>query len=174
MNSSIVLPNVWRFVGLVLIQVLILSEVSLTSDGYINVLLYPLFILLLPIETPTPVAVLLGFTIGLTVDIFFGTLGVNASAGALSGYARAVLLHRFAPKGGYTGKEVIPAPVYFGWRWFIGLAAAFYAIHIFWYFAMAYFTPLYIWSKVLPHTLAAWPLSMAVVVVLVRLFHPKV
>ena len=92
MNSRLILPNLWRFIGLVLIQVIILSEVALTADGYFNVLVYPLFILFLPIQLPTPTAVFLGFLVGIVVDFFSGTIGVNASAGALSGYARAVIL----------------------------------------------------------------------------------
>ena len=174
MNSSIVLPNFGRFIGLVLIHVIILPSASLSGDGYFNILLYPLFILLLPIQTPTPVAVLLGFAVGITVDFFSGTIGVNASAGAMSGYARAFLLHRFAPKGGYTGRELIPAPAHFGWRWFLSLAAIFFAVHVFWYFTMAYFAPAYFLNKIIPQTALGWVLSMAVVSILVRLFHPKV
>ena len=174
MNSSFIVPNVGRFLGLVLVQVVILSEVSLSADGYFNILLYPLFILLLPIQIATPVAVILGFLMGLTIDVFSGTIGVNASAGAFSGYARAVILHQYAPRGGYTGKEPIASPIYFGWRWFLSVASIFFAVHIFWYFSMAYFTPIYFLAKILPQTLIGWIFSMAVVVVLMRLFHPKV
>jgi hypothetical protein len=173
MNSGIFLPNLWRFVGLVAMQTIILSEASLNTDGYCNVLLYPLFILFLPIKLPVPAVVLLGFWIGLVVDYFTGTLGVNASAGAFSGYIRAIVLHRFAPKGGYTGKEPIPAPAYFGWRWFLSVASIFFAAHLFWYFAMSYFTPSYLVGKILPHTVIGWLLTMPGVFILTRLFYPK-
>ncbi|MBK6930293.1 MAG: hypothetical protein IPH12_05290 [Saprospirales bacterium] len=174
MNSSYFLPNFWRFAGLVAAQAIILSEVALTAEGYCNILLYPLFILFLPIQIPTPAAVSLGFLVGLAVDIFSGHLGVNASAGALSGYARAAILHRFAPRGGFTGKEIIPSPANFGWRWFLGVAAIFYAIHVFWYFSMAYFAPVYLLEKILPQAILGWILSMLVVIIYTRLFHPKV
>lgn len=174
MNSSLFFPNFLRFVGLVAIQTLILSEAALSADGYCNILLYPLFILFLPMEIATPTAVLLGFLVGISVDVFTGTIGVNASAGALSGYARAIILHRFAPRGGYTGKELIPSPVYFGWRWFIGVAAVFFAVHLFWYFSMAYFTPMYLLEKILPQTLFSWGMTMIVALVFTRLFYPKV
>lgn len=173
MNSSTIFPNIWRFVGLVLIQVVVLSQAALTADGYVNVLLYPLFILFLPILLPTPAAVLLGFLVGLTVDMFCKTWGVHASAGALSAYARAVILNRFAPRGGYTGKEPIPAPVYFGWSWFLSVTAIFLAVHIFWYFSMSYFTPVYLLPKIIPQTLIAWVLTMAITLILTRLFNPK-
>ncbi|MCC6460115.1 MAG: hypothetical protein IT260_06575 [Saprospiraceae bacterium] len=174
MNSSNIFPNIYRFIGLVAVQVIILSQVSLAANNYCNILLYPLFILFLPIEIATPLAVFLGFLVGLTVDLFIGTYGVNASAGALSGYSRAIILHQFAPRGGYSSKEPIPTPQYFGWRWFLNVAAIFFAVHIFWYFAMAYFTPVYLVGKILPQTILGWFLTMIVVVLYTRIFHPKV
>ncbi len=174
MNNKLFLPNLWRFIWLVAVQVIVLSEASLTADGYCNVLVYPMFILFLPIQIPTPVSVFLGFLIGITVDIFTGTIGINASAGALSGYTRAIILKRFAPRGEFSGKEPIPSPEYFGWRWFLIVTAIFFGIHIFWYFSMAYFTPVYLFEKILPQALLGWVLSMLVVIVLTRLFHPKI
>lgn len=174
MNIGIFLPNLLRFLGLMLIQGLVLTEATRTSDGHVNVLLYPLFILLLPIKLPVSVTVALGFLIGLTVDMFTGTLGVNASAGAFSGYARAIVLHRFAPKGGFTGKEPIAAPAYFGWRWFASVLAVFMAVHLFWYFAMTYFTPAYLLAKIVPQTLLSWLLSVPVALIVTWLFYPKV
>ncbi len=174
MNNSNFFPNFWRFIGLVAVQVIILSQVALSADGYVNILIYPLFILFLPIELPTTAAVLLGFLIGLTVDLFDFTYGVNASAGAMSGYMRAVVLHRFAPHGGFSGKEPIPSPAYFGWRWFLTVAGIFFGIHIFWYFAMTYFTPVYLLEKIIPQAAIAWVMTMLLVVVYTRLFNTKV
>lgn len=174
MNSTHFFPNFWRFIGLTVVQVVILSKVSLAANGYCNILLYPLFILFLPIQLATPLAVFLGFLIGITIDMLTGTIGVNASAGAMSGFARAVLLFRYAPRGGFTGKEPIPSPEYFGWRWFLSLSALFFAVHTFWYFSMAYFTPVYLLEKILPQSILGWTLSMIMVVLYTRLFHPKV
>lgn len=173
MNSINIFPNLWRFIGLTAVQVVILSKVSLAFEGYCNILLYPLFILFLPIQIATPAAVFLGFLIGLTVDLLTTTPGVNASAGAMSGYARAILLHRYAPRGGYTAKEPIPSPEYFGWRWFLSVSAIFFAVHVFWYFSMAYFTPVYLLEKILPQSLLGWTLTMLIVIIYTRLFYPK-
>lgn len=173
MNSINIFPNLWRFIGLTAVQVVILSKVSLAFEGYCNILLYPLFILFLPIQIATPAAVFLGFLIGLTVDFLTTTPGVNASAGAMSGYARAILLHRYAPRGGYTAKEPIPSPEYFGWRWFLSVSAIFFAVHVFWYFSMAYFTPVYLLEKILPQSLLGWTLTMLIVIIYTRLFYPK-
>lgn len=174
MNSTIFFPNLWRFAGLVAVQVVILSQVAVMANGYCNILIYPLFILFLPIQLATPTAVMLGFAVGLTVDFMTGHIGVNASAGAVSGYARAVILHRFAPRGGYTGKELVPSPEYFGWRWYLSVTSIFFAIHIFWYFSMVYFTPVYLVAKILPQSIIGWILTMIIAVLYTRLFHPKI
>ncbi len=166
-------PHLWRFLSLLAVQTLVLSGISYNTDGYVSLLIYPLFILLLPILIPVPLAVLAGFVIGLLVDIFSGTLGLHASAGAFSAYARAIILDKFTPQGGYTGKEPIASPAYFGWQWFVSVAAIFFGVHLLWYFSMAYFTPAYFFNKILPQALLSWISTLPVVIVLVRLFYPR-
>lgn len=173
MKGNWFFPNLWRFLSLLAVQGLVLSGISYNTDGYVSLLLYPLFILLLPILMPIPLVVLAGFLIGLLVDFFTGTLGLHASAGAFSGYARAIILDRFAPQGGYMGKEPIASPAYFGWRWFLSVAGIFFAVHLLWYFSMAYFTPVYFFNKILPQAALSWLSTMPVVAVLMRLFYPK-
>ena len=113
MNKSF-LPSIWRFLGLVAVQGLLLHQVGSAINEYFNVLLYPLFILLLPIQISSTVAVLLGGLVGLAGDMIYATSGVHASAGAFSGFARSIILAGYKPKGNYSGKEPIPAPGYFG------------------------------------------------------------
>ncbi|MCS6929489.1 MAG: hypothetical protein NZM43_08350 [Saprospiraceae bacterium] len=173
MKSSWLLPNLGRLLALLAIQGLVLSDISYNTAGYVSILVYPLFILLLPILTPVPIAVIAGFVAGVLVDIFTGTLGLHASTGAFSGYARALILDRFAPQGGYTGKEVIASPAYFGWQWFLSVSSIFFAVHLLWYFSMAYFTPAYFFNKILPQAALSWVSTMPIVVILIWLFYPK-
>lgn len=171
MNKS-VLPSLWRFLGLVAVQGLLLHQVGSAISEYFNVLLYPLFILLLPIQISTSVAVLLGALIGMAVDMFYASPGVHASAGAFSGLARAAILIGFKPKGGYTGKEPIPAPAYFGWPWFLQVSGTFFAVHLFWYFSVYEFSFVY-FTTITAKTLAALALTMIFVVLFCILFNPK-
>ncbi|HRI58567.1 MAG TPA: hypothetical protein PK228_02555 [Saprospiraceae bacterium] len=171
MNKSI-LPSIWRFLGLVAVQGLLLHQVGSAINEYFNVLLYPLFILFLPIQISSTVAVLLGFLIGLAVDMFYASPGVHASAGAFSGFARSIILAGFKPKGGYTGKEPIPAPGYFGWPWFLQVAGVFFAAHLFWYFSVNAFSFVY-FTTITAKTLAGWSLTMIFVVLFCILFNPK-
>jgi len=171
MNKS-VLPSVWRFLGLVAVQGLLLHQVGSAINEYFNVLLYPLFILLLPVQISSTVAVLLGATIGMAVDMFYASPGVHASAGAFSGFARSIILAGFKPKGGYTGKEPIPSPVYFGWPWFLQVAGIYFAAHLFWYFSVNAFSFVY-FTTITAKTLVGWSLTMIFVVLYCILFNPK-
>lgn len=170
--NNFVFPNIWRFIGLVLVQVLLLQQIGSTVGSYFNVLLYPLFILFLPIPLATPYAVLLGCAIGFTVDFFYGPLGLHASAGAFSGFARGIILTAFEPKGGYSGKEPIMSPALFGWRKFLQVSAVFFAAHLFWYFSVNAFTFVY-FTTISLKTAAAWALTMIFVVLYGILFNPK-
>jgi len=169
--SNLFLSSWWRFLGIVAVQVLLFKQVSL-AGSYLTALLYPLFILLLPLATATPYLVLLGFATGMTVDLFYGTYGVHASAGAFSGLLRPGVLSVFAPKGGYSGKEPIFAPEYVGWQTFIQAAALFFALHIFWYFSVDAFTFVYFGAITLKSA-TCWVLSMIFVVLYMALFNPK-
>jgi hypothetical protein len=172
MNSSNLFPNIWRFIILVAIQVLVLKQIPLIAGSYFNILLYPLFILFLPIEIPTALATFLGFFIGLTVDMFYATPGVHASAGTFSGVARRILLLAFEPKTGYSGKEIIPSPNFFGWPWFAQVSSLFMLLHLFWYFSVDAFTFVY-FGTISLKTLVAWILSMIFVIFYGFMFNPK-
>lgn len=173
MNSgNIIFANLWRFLGLVAVQALVLKQLSTAVGSYFNVLLYPLFILLLPMKTPSSLASILGFAIGVAIDFIYQTPGLHASAGAFSGFARGFVLSVFAPRGGYSGKEPIPAPAYFGWQYFIPMSTVFFLLHLFWYFSVDSFTFVYA-ITIGAKTLAALLLTMIFVVLYAVMFNPK-
>lgn len=66
------------FFVLVLIQVLFLNHMQFSR--FVNPYFYVLFILLLPLNTPRYLLLVLGFILGLTVDIFSNTPGIHASS----------------------------------------------------------------------------------------------
>jgi hypothetical protein len=61
--------------------------------------------LFLPIETNTLLLMVLGFILGLLVDIFYDSLGIHASALVLVGFLRNIWLSRITPQGGYDAGE---------------------------------------------------------------------
>lgn len=88
--------NILRFVGLVIIQILLLNNLSLF--GYAHVFLFILFILFLPVTTPRWLLILLSFLIGLVIDIFMGTYGLNAAVCTLLGFLRPYVLRLVTPQ----------------------------------------------------------------------------
>jgi hypothetical protein len=172
MNNTLLLPNLWRFIGLMIAQLVLMKPMSEVLGPPFHVLLWPLFILFLPIELGTPLSVLLGFAFGLIVDMMYGTLGVHASAGAFSAYARSFILAAYEPKGGFSGRETVPSPGWFGWPWFLQVGGIFFFLHLFWYFSVEAFTFYYIGTIAL-NTIVAWLLTMAFVVIYAFIFNPK-
>lgn len=82
--------QVFRFLILVLFQVMILNHLNLS--GYMNPYLYIYFILLLPYSTPRWLLLLLAFALGLIIDLFTYTPGLNASATLLVAFVRPFVI----------------------------------------------------------------------------------
>lgn len=117
--------NILRFFLLLFAQVLIFSNLNFSS--FINPYIFPLFILLLPFDTPRWVLMLLGFFSGLALDMFLGSMGMHAAAGLLIGYLRPFLISIITPKG--TEFEISPNVYAQGLTWFaiyMGVATTLY------------------------------------------------
>lgn len=170
--NNVVLANIWRFLGLYLAQVLVFLQVSKAVGPYFNVIVYPLFILLLPVMIPTSAAILLGTAIGFLVDFASGTPGVHASASAFSAFCRPLILAGFEPKGGFAGKDPVPSPHHIGWQTFLQVAVVFFFAHLFWYFAISEFTLVYFGSISLK-TIIALVASLAMTAIYMGLFRTK-
>ncbi len=129
---NIIIKNIIRFILLVLVQVAILNNIQVS--GYINPYVYVLFILALPFEIPKWLLLGVAFLLGLTIDIFSGTPGVNASASVFMGYLRPYILNLLSPRDGY---EIGTSPnvSYFGFSWYFKYAVVLvFAHHIFLFF----------------------------------------
>ena len=88
-----VLQNIFRFIFLVLFQVLVLNNIQFL--GYINPYLYILFILSLPFQIPRWLLLILAFILGLSIDIFSNTLGMHAFATVFVAYFRNGIIKLF-------------------------------------------------------------------------------
>lgn len=94
MTSRTVLLNIIRFFFLIALQALILNHINL--GGYINPIFYIYFILLLPFSTPKWFLLLAAFSLGLGMDIFSNTLGLNAAACVLMAFFRPFVINRIS------------------------------------------------------------------------------
>jgi len=123
-----IVKYILRFVILVLIQILIFNNIELS--GYINPFIYILFILLLPFDTPGWLLLILGFLLGISIDIFSDTLGMHTIATTLMAFLRPFVLDIIAPRDGYeTGSN--PTISFYGLSWFFRYAAILTVIHHF-------------------------------------------
>jgi len=82
--------HILRFLALVLLQVLIINHIRL--GGYVHPYIYLLFVMLLPIYMPGWQLLMLGFSLGLSVDLFTGTPGLHAGATTLLAFCRPAII----------------------------------------------------------------------------------
>ncbi|MCB0519699.1 MAG: hypothetical protein H6577_08855 [Lewinellaceae bacterium] len=170
--NSVIVANVFRFFGLALLQGLVFQNVGAgwESFPYLHVIVYPIFILLLPLRTPRALIILLGFTIGFTVDIFYDSLGVHASAAVFTAFVRSVVLQFMEPRGGYN-VNYSPTAARMGMGWFLRYSAILMFIHLFFYFSVEAFTFVYI-VDILLKTIVSFILSMLFIIIYQVLFNP--
>lgn len=90
MNNRLIL-NSLRFIGLLLLQVLVVDNVRL--GYYIHPYVYVLYIFMLPFNIPNWQLLFAGFTIGLAVDMFNGTPGLNAAATVFMSFVRPFVIN---------------------------------------------------------------------------------
>ena len=83
MNNS-ALANTARFIGLILLQVLILNNINFM--GYINPYLYVLFILLYPFISNQSLFLILSFFLWLRFYIFWDSVGIQYAAVLISAF----------------------------------------------------------------------------------------
>ncbi|MDF2435901.1 MAG: rod shape-determining protein MreD [Bacteroidota bacterium] len=120
------LRNIFRFVALVLVQVLIIKNIEL--GRFINPFIYTLFLIILPFETPKWAILFIGFILGLTIDMFYDTAGLHAAACVVMAYMRPGILKLFSPRDGYeSGTQ--PTIQYLGIPWFLSYSAILVVSH---------------------------------------------
>ncbi len=123
-----IIRNFIRFIILILVQVLIIKNIEL--GRFVNPFLYILFIIALPFETPKWLLLLSGFLLGITIDMFYNTMGMHAAATVFMAYIRPSILNLFSPREGYEfGTQ--PTIQYLGVPWFLSYSAILIVLHHF-------------------------------------------
>jgi len=83
----------------VILQVVLLKNLVLFNTSFC--FLYVAFILLLPVEMSNLLLMLIAFLLGISVDIFYNSLGLHTIALVLLAYLRNYWLATITPQGGY-------------------------------------------------------------------------
>jgi len=132
----IIARNIFRFVVVILFQVLVMDHVML--NGYLIPYFYLLLIILLPFETPRWIQLIVGFLLGMAMDLFSNTPGMHTVATLLVAFIRPYLLTLLAPRDGYE-PETFPRIHHYGVFWFLKFALILVTIHHFTLFYLEVF-----------------------------------
>ncbi|MGN6397528.1 MAG: rod shape-determining protein MreD [Mucilaginibacter sp.] len=135
--SRTIIINLLRFVVVVFIQVFLLKNIGLYDMP--SPYFYILFILLLPFNVPNILLFVLAFILGLTIDAFYDTPGLNAAASVLLAFVRILFISITVQKEGFDN-EPEPTLGIMGFRWFFTYAAILTVIHHFFLFNLEAFS----------------------------------
>lgn len=128
---SSIIQHITRFILLLLLQMLIFNQFE---PGWgIQLMPYPLFIFLLPIELGIIPLMLLAFVMGISIDSFSNTFGLHTSSLLVFAYMRPIIFDLFTPRDGYD--PLMELSIFdMGSKWFVKSYGLLLLIHHFWFF----------------------------------------
>lgn len=171
--SNIVVRNITRIILFVLIQVLVFKQIALggAEFNYFHILVYPIAIMLLPIDTPNTLVLLIAFVVGLSVDMFYDSPGLHAASLVFMAFLRPLVLRALTPDTGYM-KNSFPVASFFGLLWYIQYTGILLFIFCFMYFSLEAFTMVYILS-ILLKTFFSFLVSYAIIILHQIILNPR-
>lgn len=113
-NSAI---QVISFFFYVLVQGMLFQNMVLFDVAFCFA--YVAFLLCLPVDMNRILLLLVGFVMGVSVDVFYDSLGMHASASVFVMFIRNYWLNNITPQSGYSAGS-LPTIKLNGWQWFIG------------------------------------------------------
>lgn len=90
MASNYYFINILRFIVLVMAQVLIFNKIGFL--GFINPMIYILFLYWYPIKQNRAVFIIVSFLLGFAVDIFSDTMAIHAASTVTIAYLRPAIM----------------------------------------------------------------------------------
>lgn len=134
---NVILPRVLWIIGLVLAHTLVFNHIHLM--GYATPMPYVYALIILPHGTARWIYVVLGFCIGIVIDILSNTVGAAAAALTLVGLVTPLLLRTFAPDDKLE-EEFTPSIKTMQWGGFLKLAVVVTLIHTLVFFLLETFS----------------------------------
>lgn len=158
-----------RFIFFVLLQSLVFNQLGIGFG--INPMIYPLFIILLPLSTGIIPSLLLAFAMGLAIDGISNTYGLHTSSLLLVAYLRPIIYEIYSPREGY---DPMKETNYFnmGPRWFFFAVGSLLLIHHLWFFALEIFK-LNEFFYTMRKVILSAPVSLLFCILLQFVFIPK-
>lgn len=134
---NVILPRVLWIIGLILAHTLVFNHIHLM--GYATPMPYVYALIILPHGTARWIYVVLGFCIGIVIDILSNTVGAAAAALTLVGLVTPLLLRTFAPDDKLE-EEFTPSIKTMQWGGFLKLAVVVTLIHTLVFFLLETFS----------------------------------
>lgn len=160
--------NTIRFILLLVTQVMVFDNISL--GHFVHPCVYVLFVLLLPFDTPKWQLLLAGFLMGIMVDIFNGTPGLNAAATVFMAFVRSKVIDITTRKSDIEDKTS-PSVSEMGLKWFAIYALIMLILHnlvLFWLEAFS----IKLIGVILLEVLLSVPLSLFIIILIIYVFKP--
>ena len=164
MNRTLL--NIIRFLVLVIAQVLIVNHIRL--GGYVHPYIYLIFVMLLPINIPNWQLLLLGFGIGLTIDLFMGTLGMHAGATTMMAFCRPGIIKLVSGNQKFENTKE-PNIDQLGFPWFLRYTLCMVTVHNFTLFMLEGFS-FHLVGQALLRILLSVPVSCFLILLIMHLF----
>ncbi|MES2733864.1 MAG: hypothetical protein V4714_19105 [Bacteroidota bacterium] len=92
-----IIGQFFSFLLLMTVQVFFVRNLAIYEYGFCFV--YVAFLLLLPFDISLVLLLLLAFAAGVTVDVFYDTLGIHAAACVLIAFLRPYVIKAITPRG---------------------------------------------------------------------------
>lgn len=171
--NSVISANIVRFVVLILTQVLILKRIAFHFGefAFIHFIIYPLALILLPLNIPRPLLMTIGFVFGMVIDVFYDSPGVHASACVFTAFIRKYVLDLLEPYEGYSA-TLSPTPANTGVAWFLTYVSVLVGLHLLFYFSVEAFSFVFLF-EILLNTIFSLLSSVALAMLVLLIFNPK-
>lgn len=167
MNKSV--QQIIRFVVLVLFQVLVVNHIRL--GGYVHPYIYLIFVMLLPFNTPKWQILVLGFTLGLTIDLFTGTPGLHAGATTLMAFCRPSIIRIISGNLKFDSIQE-PSLAQLDGIWFFRYALLMVLIHHFALFFLESFS-FKLFGQVMLRIMLSVPVSTFLIMMILYIFKTE-
>ncbi|TXI87494.1 MAG: hypothetical protein E6Q37_02030 [Crocinitomicaceae bacterium] len=155
-----------RFVLFLFAQALLLNQLEVGFG--IHVMIYPLFILLLPYNINIFLAMLISFALGMGIDSISNTYGLHASSALLLAYLRPTIFKMFEPRDGY--ENVQEFNMYeMNRSWLFSVFGIMLLVHHLWFFSLELFKFNEI-GFILQKTILSVPFSMLACILIQLIF----
>ncbi len=156
------------FVTVVIMQVIVFDNIRF--GNYIHPCVYVFLIMIMPFDTSQLRLLINGFIIGMTIDIFSGTPGLNAAATVFMAFVRPYIIVLTTKKSDVEDKNR-PTVTEMGLKWFVVYGLLLLILHnlvLFWLEAFS----VRLLGIVLLETLLSAVVSLLVILLIIYLLKP--